>query len=99
MSLKSTKDPVTTSAVIKATPKATGAVSKSFADIVAVKIASLVGTAISNDTSLMSAGLDSITATELVQSLSTAVRTNLPSTLVFDHPSVSAIASGFAPMV
>lgn len=70
-----------------------------FGDTVAVKVASFVGTVISNDLSLMSAGLDSISTTELAQSLSAVVGSTLPSTLVFDHPSVSAIVSAFAPVI
>ena len=49
---------------------------------------SLLGTAISNDSPLMSAGLDSIGATELARKLGDRLRVVLPSTLLFDHPSV-----------
>ena len=94
-----TKQPATPSLHVGTVSAATGVVSEGFADTVAGTIASLVGTRVSNDVSLMSAGLDSISVTELVKSLSDIVKTDLPSTLVFDHPSVSAIVSAFAQMV
>ena len=50
------------------------------------------GTAISADAPLMSAGLDSIGATELSTRLSSRLETELPQTLLFDHPSLRSIA-------
>jgi len=41
----------------------------------------------------MAAGLDSISATELTGALSELVGLDLPSTLLFDHPSIAAVAS------
>lgn len=55
--------------------------------------AKLIGTIVSVDASLVSAGLDSISATELSTSLSDSLDTELPSTLIFDHPSLQSIAS------
>ena len=52
----------------------------------------LTGTAVSADSPLMSVGLDSVSATEFSTSLSARLETNLPSTLLFDHPSISSIA-------
>ena len=52
----------------------------------------LAGTAISSDTPLMSAGLDSIGASELSTRLSERLGTELSSTLLFDHPSLRSIA-------
>ena len=53
----------------------------------------LTGTAISPDAPLMSAGLDSVGATELSTRLNERLETELPSTLLFDHPSLRSIAS------
>ena len=65
-------------------------------DTVAVKLASLVGTAISNDTSLMSAGLDSIAAAEFTNSVSDAVGISVSAIMLFDHPTLDSIASYLA---
>lgn len=53
--------------------------------------AQLAGTAISLDAPLMSAGLDSIGASELSARLGKRLGTELPSMLLFDHPSLRAI--------
>ena len=45
-----------------------------------------------DDEPLMAAGLDSLGATELVQSLQTAFDIELPATAVFDYPTVAALA-------
>ena len=55
--------------------------------------AGLVGTTLAGDLPLMSAGLDSVGATELARKLSDQLGIDLPSTLLFDHPSVNAVAS------
>ncbi|KAH8093682.1 enoyl-CoA hydratase/isomerase [Aureococcus anophagefferens] len=68
-----------------------------FVTVVGATTASLLGTSVDADASLMSAGLDSIGATELARGLGDVIDTELPSTLVFDHPSVAAIATAFAP--
>jgi acyl carrier protein len=52
----------------------------------------LTGTAISLDAPLMSAGLDSVAATELSTRLNERLETELPSTLLFDHPSLRSVA-------
>lgn len=54
----------------------------------------LLGTdSLAHDEPLMAAGLDSLGATELVEGLQTAFDITLPATLVFDYPTVAAIAS------
>ena len=52
----------------------------------------MAGTSISADVPLMSVGLDSIGAMELSTVLSGHFETELPSTLLFDHPSLQSIA-------
>jgi acyl carrier protein len=47
---------------------------------------------VSADTPLMDAGVDSLTAVEFRNSLSKPLGITLPSTLVFDHPSITAIS-------
>lgn len=47
----------------------------------------------SNTIPLISAGLDSISAIELVRRLGEHFDLSLPATLLFDHPSTSDIAS------
>jgi acyl carrier protein len=44
----------------------------------------------------MSAGLDSIGATELARKLSDGLGTRLPSTLLFDHPSINTIVQSLS---
>ena len=51
----------------------------------------LAGTAISPNAPLMSAGLDSIGASQLSARLGERLGTELSSTLLFDHPSLCAI--------
>jgi acyl carrier protein len=51
------------------------------------------GDDIDPDAPLMSSGLDSLGAVELRNSLEAALGVSLPTTLVFDYPSASAIAS------
>ena len=52
----------------------------------------LTGSSISPDAPLMSAGLDSIGAMELSTRLNGRLETELPTTLLFDHPSLRSIA-------
>ena len=51
------------------------------------------GTAVTVETPLMSAGLDSISATELGNALAERFDTELPQTVLFDHPTIGAVAS------
>ncbi len=48
---------------------------------------------IGQDEPLMAAGLDSLGATELVQSLQSVFDISLPATMVFDYPTVAAMAA------
>ena len=48
---------------------------------------------------LMEAGIDSMGATELRDSLSTSTGLDLPATLIFDHPSVALLAKHLAASV
>ena len=48
------------------------------------------------DQPLMEAGLDSLGAVELRNSLATRFATDLPATLIFDFPTVSALAQHLA---
>ena len=59
---------------------------------VADAVAGVLGSAIGADQPLMAAGLDSLGATELQQGLADRVGLELPATLVFDYPTVNAIA-------
>ena len=53
----------------------------------------VLGTAVPDDTPLMSAGLDSLGMVELVSLLSEKFDTELPPTLLFDHPTVSSLVA------
>lgn len=55
-------------------------------------IENVIGHRVPMDEPLMAAGLDSLGATELRNSLSNRLGVNLSNTLVFDHPSIQAIA-------
>ncbi|KAK7241742.1 hypothetical protein SO694_00152033 [Aureococcus anophagefferens] len=71
--------------------------SAGFEASVASILKNLLGTLVDGDASLMSAGLDSVSATDFANSLAGILDTELPSTLVFDHPSLASIAAAFAP--
>ena len=51
-----------------------------------------LGTTLSEDVSLMAAGLDSIAATEISRMLHDKFRIELPATLLFDHPTARSMA-------
>lgn len=61
---------------------------------VATKLHDFLGTKVETDSPLMQAGLDSVSATEVTRLLSEEFRVTLPSTLLFDYPTVEDI-SGF----
>ena len=56
----------------------------------------VIGTRVAADAPLMSAGLDSIGATELATQMSDHLNMELPSTLLFDHPSLRSIADSLS---
>ena len=58
--------------------------------------AEVMGTTIAADAPLMSAGLDSIGTTELSNKISAHLNTELPPTLLFDHPSLRSIADALS---
>jgi hypothetical protein len=53
----------------------------------------VLGTTAAADTPLMSAGLDSIAATEFANVLVKRLGTELPQTVLFDHPTTRSLAS------
>ena len=55
-----------------------------------------MGNDVASDRPLMDAGVDSLAASELVQQLSDEFTLELPTTLLFDHPSVASISSHVA---
>ena len=59
---------------------------------VAAAVANVLGSAVRPTEPLMAAGLDSLGAVELKNALETHMGLELPSTLIFDYPSVDAIA-------
>ena len=58
---------------------------------VIARVFEVLGTLASRDAPLMAAGVDSLGATEFQKALSADLSVELPATLLFDHPSVSAI--------
>ena len=65
-------------------------------DVVLDTIVRLVGTVIPDDAPLMSAGLDSIAATELVSTLGQNLSTEIEPTALFDHPTIGSLGKYFA---
>jgi len=59
-------------------------------------LSDILGTRVATDAPLMSVGLDSIAATELTNALAERFDTELPQTLMFDHPTIDAMASFIA---
>ena len=64
-------------------------------DVTEMAISSLieqtVGTRVPSDASLMEAGIDSLAASEVVASIGAELDVELSATLLFDHPSITAI--------
>ncbi len=56
-------------------------------------VASVLGKEVLSDQPLMEAGMDSLAAVELRNELSSRLGVDLPATVVFDHPTVSALSS------
>lgn len=62
--------------------------------IVTNAVSSILGDVrVSGDTSLMDAGIDSLAAAELAQQLGGRLETALPTTLIFDYPSILSIST------
>ena len=64
--------------------------------LVAEQVQTVLGNPVGGDEPLMAAGLDSLGATELQQGLADALGMELPSTLVFDYPTINAMAEFLA---
>ena len=76
------------SAKAQSTPAIVETISSTLSDI--------LGTIVATDAPLMSVGLDSISATEFTNALAERFDTELPQTLMFDHPTIDAMASFIA---
>ena len=62
-------------------------------DTLLVIVKDIVGQDVHENAPLMQAGMDSLSASELVQRLTSEFDVELPATLLFDHPSMSSIAA------
>lgn len=67
--------------------------------LVADSVQAIIGNPIPSDQPLMEAGIDSLGATELQQKLADGLGIELPSTLVFDYPTVDAMTEFLAAKV
>ena len=67
--------------------------SESLLALITEAVEAAVGGPVGADQPLMAAGLDSLGATELQQGLADTLGLELPSTLVFDYPTISALAA------
>ena len=76
------------SAKAQSTPAIVETISSTLSDI--------LGTTVATDAPLMSVGLDSISATEFTNALAERFDTELPQTLMFDHPTIDAMAGFIA---
>lgn len=63
------------------------------AETISMAVLEVQGTTVAVDTPLMSAGLDSIATMELANVLAERLGTELPQTVLFDHPTIGAVAS------
>lgn len=62
-------------------------------DAISAVFLEIQGTVAAVDASLVTAGMDSIAMTELATMLAKQVDTELPQTLLFDYPTIGAVAS------
>ena len=65
---------------------------RDIANIISEAVEETHGTSISRDTPLMSAGIDSLAATELTTLLTDRLGTELEPTVLFDHPTIDSLA-------
>lgn len=63
---------------------------------ISLLVSGLLGAEVGGEAPLMEAGLDSLSAVELRNSLEATFRMDLPATLMFDYPSIAALASFIA---
>lgn len=63
------------------------------AETISASLLEVQGTTLEMDTPLMAAGLDSIVATEFARTLAEQFDTELPQTVLFDHPTIGSISS------
>ena len=56
----------------------------------------VIGTSVAADAVLMETGLDSISATELLQQMSQRLDMELPQTLLFDHPTLESVVDSLS---
>ena len=66
------------------------------AEVVAKAVEELLGKIVPDDAPLMGAGLDSIAAVELVETLSQNLSTEIEPTALFDHPTIGSLVRYFA---
>ena len=62
-------------------------------DIISTAFLEMQGTVAAVDAPLVTAGMDSIAMTELAVMLAQRVDAELPQTLLFDHPTIGAVAT------
>lgn len=65
-------------------------------EIVGTTLKDLLGTNVAADVPIWHAGIDSVSATEFTHQLSERVGALLPSTLVFDYPTIKSISNFLA---
>ena len=62
------------------------------AGVVQKTVEELLGTVVPNDAPLMGAGLDSLSAVDLVQTLGQRLGTELEPTALFDYPTIGSLS-------
>lgn len=90
------RGPTTTRPSPSTTATAAAATAQQYArvlDVVLLAVAGVTGSSIGADEPLMAAGIDSLGAVELRNSLESSLGLQLPGTLVFDFPTVTAVAT------
>jgi thioesterase domain-containing protein/3-oxoacyl-(acyl-carrier-protein) synthase/aryl carrier-like protein len=65
----------------------------SVVDIIHRAVSELLGSSIARDAPLMESGLDSVTSVELKNIMARSFNLELPTTVIFDHPTVDELAS------